>query len=110
MFETSCHRTIPGSPIQMMIRVEHGVLFPFQLKGFVRIRCMRLSALTARSTNRPKAGVGGRRKLSFFGYEMKGGFISRKMVLEGRADSNLKCNTYREVMCCDGKDLQPPEL
>ena len=26
------------------------------------------------------------------------------------ADSNLKCNTFREVMCCDGNELQTPEL
>ncbi|MGK2915423.1 MAG: hypothetical protein ACSLE5_13420 [Porticoccaceae bacterium] len=27
-----------------------------------------------------------------------------------RPASNLKCNTLREVKCCDGKELQPVEL
>ncbi|MGK2913734.1 MAG: hydrogen peroxide-inducible genes activator [Porticoccaceae bacterium] len=35
-----------------------------------------------------------------------------KMLAEyfSRPASNLKCNTLREVKCCDGKELQPVEL
>ena len=39
----------------------------------------------------------------------KNGKVIQEIVDRYGADSNLKCNTFREVMCCDGNELQALE-
>ena len=54
--------------------------------------------------------VGTAGKLLVLPEDAPAGVINPRLIRFTLADSNLKCNTFREVMCCDGNELQTPEL